>query len=290
MDMLKDHIEEYINGEMSTNDRLAFEQLLKTDKELASQVELAKKLKENLDSLRLRTKIHKIGKEIISSEQKQYRFRFLGIAASVLVIISSAILFYETYYIGTSTDGNYNVSSPSNNETKTDSSSVAQSGKVDTTAWEKDQNQKTASALSDKNRLWLSSNLIFIDLSILRELENDSSSAIKNLNEAYQRINRSQYSKAIQSLEKVDQKYDSETISFLKGICYFQLKDYKSAKQLFAFARSKHLYHFEAEWNYLLCLYLSDQTNEAHAALRKITSDTTHPYYTKALALEKNIH
>ncbi len=289
MNSLKERIEEYINNEMSVEERLAFEQLLETDEELSNLVHDGLKLKQELDTLRLRTKVQRIGKEITSSEKNQQRLRIIGIAASVVLLITSAIFFYETSHTGKNIENDSAVSLPSNNTNYTDSSQVAKTQQLDTQDTNKFKDQSTALVMTEKNRNWLTSNLIVIDLSILRELDNDTSSAGVSLNEAYQQLNQSQYTKAIQTLKRINQNYDPETIAFLKGICYFKLNDYQSAKQLFAMLRSKHLYHFDAEWNYLLCLYLLDQSDEAKTLLGKISSDKSHPYHSKAIALEKSM-
>ncbi len=102
-----DRIEEYLEGDMSHEERERFEQELKSNPVLAEEFELYKSIgkgiSEHYASDELKQKLKNLDEELDRGDRKKqpvplFPYRWLAAAAVVIVLLISGIVIYKTYY------------------------------------------------------------------------------------------------------------------------------------------------------------------------------------------------
>jgi len=307
-----DDIEDYVEDRMSETDRIAFEQVLKTDQDLIKRVNVVRAeaiVQRMMRDEYIMSQFEAWDKEAAekktdfsSSRQGEdaaasaYKKRLIPIAIGLLFLVGIAAFYFSQRQT--------NPASPTNQP--------VQPVKLD-----------TASALPNPAKLSIDSSLIailnaplknksvpksnpdnavaFYD-ALAKETYRDGNLGGTLMGGGSENNNSDPYDKALQMYK--DKKYsaalpllmhptkDQESEYFyLRGYIYYHLGQFRKAEQDFhAFRGMKFSNHkIDAEWREVFCMVrqLPGSRKRLDAALEEITADPEHNYYKEAVALKE---
>jgi len=278
---------DFINGDLPDDKLLKVEQKMRDDPDFANEVIEALNIKRGLDILRIRGKVRQAGKKV--GVQKSERVIDLGssIAATVIFFIATTFI-YRMYVSGEiRKDDTLIVSEKGESADSAEAEAMTKIPLHDSTKSTKSITQVNNSNVTAEQLKWIQSNLILIDLNVFREGSQNESQEERQLQAAWQYIDKGQFRLALKILNEITQTSNHETIRFLNAYCHFNLREYKEAKTLFLPMVKGIQYPFESEWNYLLCCYLLNEWKIADDLMEKILADPEHPYFDKAQIMNK---
>lgn len=270
----KDWIEDYINDELTVEQRGEFEQRLLFDRELLIELEDYRKVKSRLNILRIRQKVKVVHAKELRNLQRKETLKWMGIAATFLLLLVSFIL-YRISNDQSNLRGQIMAGQDDTNQHKDTIKSVTPVPQDSMLSqWSEIRKEGFDQWVKD-----LTSHLVMIQFNVVREMSSDSGTYGKKMEQVQELLDGRKYYQAKKILDTLERNYKFEEIHFLKAWTLFNMADYKEAGNLFLILSGSQQYHYEAEWNYILCLFMEKKFHTAGKLVEKINSDPLHPYY-----------
>lgn len=280
MKKFEDQIEDYILGLLSENEKITFESELLVNKDLQKSVNEHKLLLYNLDKLRIKNKVDRIIKADDSSNNLTLFFR---IAAMLILLFGIFLLLKPSKLTESGVAKENQLPSDTTTIVRHENLPQEEIKNIDPSPVV---NSDPKAKIDPLKLIKLASR--FIALTEFSGLRSDDD---LETNDIFEKIKRelaaNHYSEALQHLNTIDSSQMNEYVMILKADCFFKLKNYKASSDIYSNLSSSFQYKYDAEWNLMLCNLLMNQKEKFDSTIKSILKDKDHPYYDKAIGLNK---
>lgn len=280
-------IEDYLLGDLSEPEKIAFEQVLQSDPELAAAVEQHKALMQRLEALRLRKKVESALEADRIRPRRGISRRLVWYMAALLVILAAAIWVFNQLSEAPKTEKEIPPSKLNQEQaTPIVNNPIAAKPETPEPARPADKKYKTTAqfrALAQEYHLKP-------QISIIRDGSGNASASSTALERAQAAYAEKKYALALDQLRNEIFTENQEEVLYLRANLRFMLSEYANAARDFDGLRNSFQFKQEARWNSLLCELALGYQDSVRRMLAEMTADKDFAFHAKALELQARLN
>ena len=288
MNRYYEQIEDYINNELSHDERKAFEDAMNADPTLFAEVSKQQETIWSLQAAAMKTKV----KSALKSEQKSsinlINYSILKYAAVGLILISFSVYYYFKNDKEAATQfAEQKIFVSDSTDTVNESNQIIDT--LDPAPIVEESNQADIESIRDLS--FVDTYASVPDNSLLRNIKPEIS-AEKSLFENYLvLLEHHEYKTLIKELVK-DSNMSNENLKFILGHAYMKTGDFKRASEIYNSLLTSFQYKHDARWNLLLCnIHLSKSiNNQIQSDLNRMIKETDFPFSEQAYDLNNRLN
>ncbi len=280
MENFYEKIEDYLLGELSVNEKTAFENALQSDVALAQSVAQHREMIQRLDALRLRNKVKSaIGPEGAKS-QLGYSSRLILILIALFALLTAVFWFFNRQ------DEHAQDNQPATTPTETPAtpSNETPSPKPEEPLPAKEK-IKPAQLIAMAREFHERPSQSFVRDASQGNGDSSPKTPFQLAAAAFEQKNYG----LVADLLKAEDQVKEDNARFLRASARFEIGQVAGAAQDFDALKNSFQFKHEARWNFLLCQIALGNTDQAKTLLDKMVTDKDFPFHAKALELKRKI-